>query len=145
MQAVVPAADEIGVQIDGRFLQLVERGFGIAVGVGDYLDFLLAGGSPDNLYVVTQGSVDFISLLGKVTDHAIALLRAERGFVIVVGKEGELSVHASRDRSGDDPHARFSRSIAEKVIQSGEPVVSRSARALVIATSAGSSALAAFA
>jgi DNA-binding NtrC family response regulator/tetratricopeptide (TPR) repeat protein len=115
-------------------------------------------------------------LLGKVTDHAIALLRAERGFIILrsgyarrdgaaadrpagsspepdafapidagapsaatptersnistrsmprVG-DGDLSIFASRDQSGDDPHARFSQSIAEKVIKSGEPVVSAS-------------------
>jgi serine/threonine-protein kinase PknK len=71
---------------------------------------------------------DLGRLLERVTDHAIALLRAERGFVILLGNGGELSVHASRDRAGDDPHARFSRSIAEKVIQTGEPVTSRSAR-----------------
>jgi transcriptional regulator with GAF, ATPase, and Fis domain/tetratricopeptide (TPR) repeat protein len=116
-------------------------------------------------------------LLGKVTDHAIALLRAERGFIILrsgyarrdgaandrpAGSspepdafapidagapsastsadrssistrsmpragEGDLSIFASRDQSGDDPHARFSQSIAEKVIKSGEPVVTASA------------------
>jgi transcriptional regulator with GAF, ATPase, and Fis domain/tetratricopeptide (TPR) repeat protein len=116
-------------------------------------------------------------LLGKVTDHAIALLRAERGFIIlrsgyarrdgapVVNPatstpepdafapidaaapsastpsersgistrsmprlgDGDLSIFASRDQAGDDPHARFSQSIAEKVIKSGEPVVSASA------------------
>ena len=51
-----------------------------------------------------------------------------RGFVILATESGELSVYASRDRAGDDPHARFSRSIAEKVIGSGDPVVSQSAR-----------------
>jgi transcriptional regulator with GAF, ATPase, and Fis domain/tetratricopeptide (TPR) repeat protein len=114
-------------------------------------------------------------LLGKVTDHAIALLRAERGFIILRSGyarrdgvpseraatstpepdafapidagapsapadrstistrsmprlgDGDLSIFASRDQSGDDPHARFSQSIAEKVIKSGEPVVSASA------------------
>jgi transcriptional regulator with GAF, ATPase, and Fis domain len=71
---------------------------------------------------------DLPRLLGRVTDHAISLLRAERGFVILVGAGGELSVHTSRDRAGDDPHARFSRSIAERVIDNREPVVSQSAR-----------------
>ena len=71
---------------------------------------------------------DLARLLERVTDHAIGLLRAERGFVILAGTGGELSVHASRDRAGDDPHARFSRSIAERVIESREPVVSQSAR-----------------
>jgi transcriptional regulator with GAF, ATPase, and Fis domain len=41
---------------------------------------------------------------------------------------GDLSIHASRDQAGDDPHARFSQSIAERVIRSGEPVVTTSAR-----------------
>jgi serine/threonine-protein kinase PknK len=93
------------------------------------------------------GEHDLSRLLGKVTDHAIALLRAERGFVILrsgyardpsstpsssasPGDKGdELSISiASRDQAGDDPHARFSQSIAEKVISTGEPVVSSSAR-----------------
>src|SRR5262249_10015290 len=55
---------------------------------------------------------DLGRLLGRVTDHAIALLRAERGFVILE-VNGALTVNASRDRAGDDPHARFSKSIAE--------------------------------
>jgi transcriptional regulator with GAF, ATPase, and Fis domain len=71
---------------------------------------------------------DLPRLLERVTDHAIGLLRAERGFVILAGAGGGLSVHTSRDRAGDDPHARFSRSIAERVIDSREPVVSQSAR-----------------
>jgi serine/threonine-protein kinase PknK len=71
---------------------------------------------------------DLARLLERVTDHAIALLRAERGFVILVSSKGDLTVYASRDRAGDDPHARFSRSIAEQVIGAGQPVVSQSAR-----------------
>jgi serine/threonine-protein kinase PknK len=111
------------------------------------------------------GEHDLSRLLGKVTDHAIALLRAERGFIILrsgyarerkedapsepepsrVGAEGggaapgdllagaqpsqlSISIYASRDQRGDDPHARFSQSIAERVIRSGEPVVTASAR-----------------
>ncbi len=93
------------------------------------------------------GEHDLGRLLGKVTDHAIALLRAERGFVILrsgyardpsstsstsshngVERGDELSIFASRDQAGDDPHARFSQSIADKVISTGEPVVTSSAR-----------------
>jgi len=66
-------------------------------------------------------------LLERVTDHAISLVNAERGFVILA-KDGDLVVHTSRSRGGDDVHARFSRSIAEKVIAGGEPVVTLSAR-----------------
>ena len=105
------------------------------------------------------GEHDLSRLLEKVTDHAIALLHAERGFIILrsgtyshdarraAAAEAEsvhslheqrersvslhtnqLSIHASRDQAGDDPHARFSRSIAERVIAQGEPVVTSSAR-----------------
>jgi transcriptional regulator with GAF, ATPase, and Fis domain len=65
-------------------------------------------------------------LLERVIDHAITMLNAERGFVILA-KDGELVVHTSRDRKGDDQSARFSRGIAEKVVASGEPVVTLSA------------------
>ena len=101
------------------------------------------------------GEYDLSRLLERVTDHAIALLRAERGFVILRtrprpegepgagaaggdgapaaapggdGRVSELAIHASRDQTGDDPHARFSRSIADQVIKTGEPVVTSSAR-----------------
>jgi transcriptional regulator with GAF, ATPase, and Fis domain len=99
------------------------------------------------------GELDLDRLLEKVTDHAIALLRAERGFVILKSgyarverevapsgstsnhgsssshsRPADLSIHASRDQFGDDPHARFSQSIAEKVVSTGEPVVTTSAR-----------------
>ncbi|HZF47991.1 MAG TPA: sigma 54-interacting transcriptional regulator [Polyangiaceae bacterium] len=99
------------------------------------------------------GEVDLPRLLEKVTDHAIALLRAERGFVILRSGYGarsapsvraaseppafappdpdappDLSIYASRDQAGDDPHASFSRSIAERVITSGEPIVTSSAK-----------------
>ncbi|WP_437968254.1 sigma 54-interacting transcriptional regulator [Sorangium sp. So ce260] len=86
------------------------------------------------------GEHDLTRLLAKVTDHAIALLQAERGFIILqrpprdepppaAGEAAvDLSIHASRDQAGDDPHARFSSSIAERVISTGEPVVTASAR-----------------
>ncbi|HVK67106.1 MAG TPA: sigma-54-dependent Fis family transcriptional regulator [Polyangium sp.] len=86
------------------------------------------------------GEVDLGRLLEKVTDHAIALLGAERGFVILkstqprdeadpaAGLPFALSVHAFRGREGDDAHARFSQSIAERVVHIGEPIVTVSAR-----------------
>ncbi|MDI1429375.1 sigma 54-interacting transcriptional regulator [Polyangium sorediatum] len=86
------------------------------------------------------GEVDLARLLEKVTDHAIALLGAERGFVILkstlprdeanptAALPFALSVHAFRGREGDDAHARFSQSIAERVVHVGEPIVTVSAR-----------------
>jgi transcriptional regulator with GAF, ATPase, and Fis domain len=72
---------------------------------------------------------DVPRLLQRVTDHAVALLGAERGFVVLMGDAGELEAHAARIRSGhDEPHARFSRSVADRVVETGEPVVTISAR-----------------
>jgi len=87
---------------------------------------------------------DVPRLLQRVTDHAVALLGAERGLVVLVGEGGELEAHAARVRvparsegadghstgrsAADEPHARFSRSVADRVIESGEPVVAVSAR-----------------
>jgi transcriptional regulator with GAF, ATPase, and Fis domain len=67
-------------------------------------------------------------LLERVTDHAISLVHAERGFVILA-KDGGLVVHTSRNREGEEAsHARFSRSIAERVVATGEPIATVSAR-----------------
>ncbi|MCL2449293.1 MAG: sigma 54-interacting transcriptional regulator, partial [Polyangiaceae bacterium] len=72
---------------------------------------------------------DMERLLSRVTDHAVALLGAERGFVLLVGDRGVLETHTARTRTGgDDPHALFSRSVAEKVVETGEPVLTVSAR-----------------
>jgi serine/threonine-protein kinase PknK len=71
---------------------------------------------------------DLKRLLAKVTDHAVALLGGERGFVLLASEDGTLEVHAARDRKGDEPHAAFSRSVAESVVRTGEPVVAMRAR-----------------
>ena len=72
---------------------------------------------------------DMPRLLQRVTDHAVALLGAERGMVVLIGDRGELEAQAVRVRSGaDEPHARFSRSVADRVVESGEPIVTVSAR-----------------
>jgi transcriptional regulator with GAF, ATPase, and Fis domain len=72
---------------------------------------------------------DVPRLLERVTAHAVALLAADRGMVVLVGDKGELEAHAARVRTGgDEPHARFSRSVADKVVRTGEPVVTVSAR-----------------
>jgi len=71
---------------------------------------------------------DLKRLLAKVTDHAVALLGGERGFVLLATEDGTLEVHAARDRKGDEPHAAFSRSVAESVVRTGEPVVATRAR-----------------
>jgi serine/threonine-protein kinase PknK len=74
------------------------------------------------------GMLDLDRLTARVTDHAVDLLRAERGFVLLLQDDERLSVHTSRTESSHSAHAEFSRSIAQRVIATGEPVVSLSAR-----------------
>jgi serine/threonine-protein kinase PknK len=71
---------------------------------------------------------DLGRLLELVTDHAIALVGAERGFVLLAGEDGELVAQTVRGPRADDGHAKFSRSVAEKVLADGEPVIAASAR-----------------
>lgn len=66
-------------------------------------------------------------LLEKVTDHAVSLVQAERGFLIL-NKDDTLVVHTSRARPDDSTSEQFSSSIAEKVIVTGEPIITMSAR-----------------
>jgi serine/threonine-protein kinase PknK len=74
------------------------------------------------------GELDLARLTERVTDYAVELARAEHGFVLLKQPSGALSVHTSRSRAGDAAHAEFSRSIAETVVQSGEPVLTMNAR-----------------
>jgi serine/threonine-protein kinase PknK len=72
---------------------------------------------------------DMDRLLERVTDHAIALLAAERGFVVLSNADGELEARAARSRKGgDEAHAQFSRSVAERVVRTGEPVIAERAK-----------------
>jgi transcriptional regulator with GAF, ATPase, and Fis domain len=74
------------------------------------------------------GEMNVERLAARVTDHAVDMVQAERGFVLLRDASGRLTVHTSRGRLGDAPHAEFSRSIAEQVVQTGEPVVAMNAK-----------------
>ncbi len=72
------------------------------------------------------GELDLDRLAARITEHAVRLLRAERGFLLLLDEAGTLQAHARRLAIGDDEHVAFSRSIAERVITAGEPLVSAS-------------------
>jgi serine/threonine-protein kinase PknK len=72
--------------------------------------------------------VDLDKLTARITDHAVDLVRAERGFVLLRAADGTLAIHTSRTRGTDEAHAEFSRSIAEEVIDTREPIVAVNAR-----------------
>ncbi|HEY5373132.1 MAG TPA: sigma 54-interacting transcriptional regulator [Polyangiaceae bacterium] len=74
------------------------------------------------------GELDLERLTERVTDYAVELARAEHGFVLLRQASGALTVHTSRSRAGDAAHAEFSRSIAETVVASGEPVLTMNAQ-----------------
>ncbi len=74
------------------------------------------------------GELDLIRLAERVTDYAVELARAEHGFVLLKQASGALTVYTSRSRAGDAAHAEFSRSIAETVIRTGEPVLTLNAQ-----------------
>ncbi|HEX2733435.1 MAG TPA: sigma 54-interacting transcriptional regulator, partial [Polyangiaceae bacterium] len=71
---------------------------------------------------------DLGKLTAKVVGYAVELLQAERGFVILRDADGGLVVHSSSTRPGDIEHQQFSRSIAERVMDTREPIVSMQAR-----------------
>ncbi len=71
---------------------------------------------------------DLDRLLQQVTNHAIALVGAERGLIVVVNDAGDVVAHTARDSKGEETHQSFSRSVAERVIREGEPVIATSAR-----------------
>ncbi len=60
-----------------------------------------------------------------VLDHAIDIVRAERGFLLLRGPGGTLEFAGSRNFAGDDVQAtelEISRSLAHGVLERGEPV-----------------------
>jgi len=68
---------------------------------------------------------DLDRLLERITESAVDLSGAERGFVLLVDARGQLekrTVQVAR-AAEPDPHEAFSRSIAEAVLIDGEPIV----------------------
>ncbi len=74
------------------------------------------------------GELDLSRLTARITDFAVELSRAERGYVLLLEDDGSLTVHTSRARGVEAPDAEFSRSVAKNVVARGEPIVSVSAR-----------------
>jgi len=73
---------------------------------------------------------DVDRLLERITDSAVELSGAERGFVLLVGGDGRLEPRTVRNANAQppDPHVAFSQSIAEAVLIDGEPIITIDAR-----------------
>ncbi len=69
------------------------------------------------------GEIDLDRLSQKIVTHAAELLGAERAFLLLGGGDRELTVRAAYGSSGK-MEREYSRSIAERVLQSGEPLFS---------------------
>ncbi len=72
-----------------------------------------------------NSTLDLEKLLGIIVDHAIELTEAERGFLILAD-EDEMSFEVARNFAKEevsDPQLHISRTIAEKVLATGEPVL----------------------
>jgi transcriptional regulator with GAF, ATPase, and Fis domain len=71
------------------------------------------------------GERDPSKLLEVITDGAVALSGAERGFVLLVDENGALEARTIRSAQSQlgEAAAAFSRSIAETVLIDGEPIV----------------------
>lgn len=70
-------------------------------------------------------------LLERITDAAVDLSGAERGFVLMVDEQGKLMPRTVREggQSADaQAHVMFSNSIAESVLIDGQPIVTVDAR-----------------
>ncbi len=74
------------------------------------------------------GESDLERLTARVTDYAVELARAERGLVLLRAEDGTLSIHTSRARGANAPDPEFSRSIAETVIESRQPLLTLNAQ-----------------
>ncbi len=74
--------------------------------------------------------LDVDRLLERITDSAVELSGAERGFVLLVGEDGRLVPRTVRDAGAQepDPHVAFSQSIAEAVLIDGDPIITVDAR-----------------
>ena len=73
-----------------------------------------------------NSSLETSDVLAMALDAAIELTRAERGFVLLASSRGEMRVTVARNIDREKvgkSHLKFSRGIAERAVETGEPVV----------------------
>lgn len=78
-----------------------------------------------------NSSLDLDEVLNRVMDEVIAAMNAERGFVVLTGESGKIDIHCARgmdQRSIEDPQFQISRSVIERVIREGKPVLTSDAQ-----------------
>ncbi|MBI4861902.1 MAG: GAF domain-containing protein [Candidatus Riflebacteria bacterium] len=74
---------------------------------------------------ILESTTDFQNVLAQIMDHAISIMGAERGFLLLADPStGTLKVHVARDRKGDLGDAereRLSHSLVERVATTRAP------------------------
>ena len=79
-----------------------------------------------------SSSLDLDVVLGKVMDRVITLMKASRGFIVLVDPQtGQLSVQMSAGEADEEKARQFlgSKSVIEHVVRTGDAVVSTDASA----------------
>jgi transcriptional regulator with GAF, ATPase, and Fis domain len=80
------------------------------------------------IYRQVNSELDPERLLGLVMDTAVELTGAEKGFLLLGSSAPKLKVEVARNLDLDGETGAYSRSIAEQVFTSGQPVITLSAR-----------------
>jgi transcriptional regulator with GAF, ATPase, and Fis domain len=72
-----------------------------------------------------NSEIDLDRMLDLIMDHVVELAQAERGFLVLI-ENGTITVPVARNFQKEDvmnPEVGFSRTIAEKVAKTGEPIL----------------------
>jgi adenylate cyclase len=74
-------------------------------------------------------SLDLDEVLVRVMDRVIELMHASRGFVVLVGEQGQMSVRVSRGEADEEKTKQFlgSRTVIDQVMAEGNPVLTTDA------------------
>jgi phosphoserine phosphatase RsbU/P len=86
------------------------------------------------LYRISQNfssSLNLDEVLNRVMDEVIAILRAERGFVMLLDEEGDPVVRVARGMAHDpiqDPEFQISRGVVERVLREGQALLTSDAQ-----------------
>lgn len=78
-----------------------------------------------------NSSLDLDEVLNRVMDEVIAVMRAERGFVMLREEDGSLTFRVARgmdQHTIDAPQFQVSRSVVERVAREGVPVLTSDAQ-----------------
>lgn len=80
---------------------------------------------------MSNSSLGLERVLNEAIDFIISLMRADRGFLMLLDKQGEIQIQAARDVNQldlNDQYPPISKSIVMRVAETGEPVLTTNAQ-----------------